>query len=242
MRIKEKIKLDYNGLIENGPINIVAFGDSVTHGAFESGAIDYESVYHNVLAKMILERRNYVPVNVINAGIGGITAKRSVGRLEAQVLCHDPDLVIVAFGLNDVNGSLEDYLASLKAIFLPCLERNIETVFLTPNMLNTYVAEGTAEIYFEYAHKTADMQNGGRMDEYMAAAKDLALSLGVKVADCYSMWKELSKTTDTTALLANHINHPTREMHKLFAKSIFDIIFADEDTASSDADSTMFRE
>ena len=107
MKIREKINLDYHGLKEHGPITIVAFGDSVTHGAVASGEMDYESVYHHRLAKMIHGVRNYVPVNVINAGIGGITAKGSLGRIEKQVFAHDPDLVIVAFGLNDVNGSLE---------------------------------------------------------------------------------------------------------------------------------------
>lgn len=47
MKIKDKINLDFDGLVENGPINIVAFGDSVTHGAVASGEISYETVYHN---------------------------------------------------------------------------------------------------------------------------------------------------------------------------------------------------
>ena len=85
MKIKEKINLDYNGLIEHGPINIVAFGDSVTHGALLNSN-NYETVYWNLLRKKINEVRNYVPVNVINAGIGGINARDSIGRIDSQVL------------------------------------------------------------------------------------------------------------------------------------------------------------
>ena len=241
MKIREKINLDYAGLKEHGPITIVAFGASVTHGAVASGEMDYESVYHHRLAKMIYDVRDYVPVNVINAGIGGITAQGSLSRMEKQVFTHDPDLVIVAFGLNDVNGSLEDYLASLRTIFAACLERGVETVFMTPNMLNTYVAEGTAACHLDYAKKTADMQNGGRMDEYMTSAVALAREMGVSVADCYAKWREMSKTEDTTALLANHINHPIREMHQLFAETIFDLILGDGGE-SGKSESTMFRE
>ena len=119
MRIKDKINLDYNGLIEQGPINIVAFGDSVTHGAL-NGTINYETVYWNLLKKKINELRGYVPVNVINAGIGGINAKNSIDRIESQVLCHNPDLIIVCFGLNDVNGQLDEYISSLEIIFKKC--------------------------------------------------------------------------------------------------------------------------
>lgn len=225
MNIKEKINLNYDGLVKYGPITIVAFGDSVTHGALTGGEINYETVYWNRLKKKINERRNYVPVNVINAGIGGITAKDSLERMQSQVLKHEPDLVIVCFGLNDVNGTLENYLNSLETIFKACIERNIETIFLTPNMMNTYVAEGTEEQFIGYAAVTAKMQNEGKVDEYIYAAAELAESLGVKVCDCYSKWKELSKTEDVTLLLANRINHPTKEMHELFAAELYKVIF-----------------
>ena len=225
MRIKDKIHLNYDGLVEHGPINIVAFGDSVTHGAVGAGEIDYESVYWNRLRKKILDVRNYVPVNAINAGIGGITASASLARIERDVLSHNPDLIIVCFGLNDVNGSLETYLSSLRTIFEACRGENRDVIFMTPNMLNTRVADDTEEIYMQYAAVTVGYQNGGRMDEYMRNACELALEMGITVCDCYSEWKERSKTEDIMNLLANRINHPIREMHELFAQMLFDLLF-----------------
>lgn len=220
--------MDRNGLIEHGPITIVAFGDSITFGAFANGEIDYESVYWNVLRKMINNVRLSIPVNVINAGIGGMTATSSLPRLESQVLSHSPDLVIVSFVLNDVGGDIDVYRASLRTIFEKCLATGAETVFMTQCMYNTYVAEGTAEEHLAYAHKTAERQNRGLLDKYMDAAKEVASSMGVPVADCYAEWKKLYELgVDTTLLLANKINHPTREMHKLFAQKIFDIILGD---------------
>ena len=240
MKIKEKINLDMQGLITHGPINIVAFGDSVTHGAVGSGEIDYESVYWNRLRKKINAKRNYVPVNVINAGIGGITASSSVGRLEKQVLAHNPDLVIVCFGLNDVNAELETYLTALRTIFVRLKESDTEVIFMTPNMLNTYVADDAPIIHKEYAKKTAEMQNEGRMDLFMNSAVALAKELNVSVCDCYQQWKELSKTQDITKLLANRINHPIREMHELFADSLFKVIF-NEDVEMAEETSTMYE-
>ena len=66
MKIKEKINMDLAGLIKNGPITIVAYGDSVTHGAFGEGDIDYESVYWNVLKKKLNAKRNYIPAKKSN--------------------------------------------------------------------------------------------------------------------------------------------------------------------------------
>ena len=226
-KIQQKINMDYAQLVENGPVTIVAFGDSVTHGAVGLGEIDYETVYWNRLRKRINEKRNYVPVNVINAGIGGITAKASLGRLQKQVLAHNPDLVIVCFGLNDINGGLEDYLSALREIFQKVQESGADIIFMTPNMLNTYVAKETHESIRDYAVLMAEVQTSGKMDLFMAKATQLANEMSVPVCDCYAEWKKLSKTQDTTRLLANYINHPTRDMHKLFADKLFEMIFND---------------
>ena len=94
-------------------------------------------------------------------------------------------------------------------------------------MLNTYVAPDTPEQFYDYAFVTAEMQNSGKFDEYIDSAKKLAADEGITVCDCYSKWKELSKTQDTTMLLANRINHPTPEMHELFAESLYEIIMAE---------------
>lgn len=240
MHIKDKINLDLDGLIKYGPITIVAFGDSVTHGAVAADEINYETVYWNRLKKKISSVRSYMPVNVINAGIGSITAKGSLERMDTQVLAHNPDLIIVCFGLNDVNGTLDDYLDSLKIIFKKGLSSGADVIFMTPNMLNTYVAEDTAEVYLEYAAVTAEMQNSGKMDLYIESAVRLAQDMNVTVCDCYSKWKKLSETEDTTKLLANQINHPTKEMHELFAQSLFDTIFSDSDISAEPNGSVMY--
>jgi len=210
-------------LFENGPVNIVILGDSVSHGAI-NGYQDYENVYHNKLRQKLNAFRDYIPVNIINASIGGTCALEGLQRLETQVLNHNPDLVIVCFGLNDVNGKLEVYLDSLKQIFKKCKGAGADVIFMTPNMLNTSVAEDTPPSIVDYAKHTAKLQTQGRMDEYIYSAKKLAEDMDITVCDCYSKWKKLSETQDITMLLANRINHPVSEMHKLFADSLYETI------------------
>ncbi len=222
MNIKEKMRLERDGLMAYGPINIVAFGDSVTQGAFQLGQIDSDFAWCNLLGKRLRQISRYIPVNVINAGIGGTTAKERVDHVQKHVLSHDPDLVIVCFGLNDINGTLEDYLAALRSIFSQCSA--VDTIFMTPNMLNTYVAQDIDPRLAEYGAVTAEFQNSGKMDSFMTAAKELARQMGVTVCDCYARWKTLSADRDTTLLLANRVNHPTKEMHQLFADSLFDVL------------------
>ncbi len=227
MKISEKLQLNTKGLHEYGAINIVVFGDSVTHGTLVD-TTNYETVYWNILKQKFNRVRDYVPVNVINSAIAGTTAKASVERLDRDVLSHHPDLVIVCFGLNDVNGAKQTYLSSLKTIFESCRNIGTDVIFMTPNMLNTYVADDTPEMHREYAKVTATFQNDGKLDDYIYSAVDLAKSMNVTVCDCYSEWKKLyEKGVDTTKLLINRINHPTPEMHKLFADMLFNIIMRD---------------
>ncbi len=237
MNIQEKLNLNKDGLMEHGPVNIVILGDSVSHGAIIDN-LDYESVYWNRLKKMLNQYRDYVPVNMICASIGGTTAKDALPRLETQVLNHNPDLVIVCFGLNDVNHPLEDYITSLQTIFEKC-KRVTDVIFLTPNMLNTYVADSTQETHRNYAHITAQYQNNGRMDQYITEAVQLAKEMGVTVCDCYKQWKKLSQITDTTLLLANRINHPLPEMHQLFAEELYKTIVQNTE-ATVITDSTLY--
>ena len=150
-------------------------------------------------------------------------------------------MVIVCFGLNDVNGTLESYINSLETIFSRLTQSGVEVIFMTPNMLNTYVADETEDYLVEYATITAEYQNSGKMDSFMNSAVELANRMGIAVCDCYSKWKKLSETEDTTKLLANHINHPIKEMHELFAQSLFELLFGEENKDAVANDSTMYR-
>ena len=64
-------------------------------------------------------------------------------------------------------------------------------------------------------------------EQLMENSVNLAKEMGISVCDCYYEWKKLNKTTDTTMLLENRINHPTREMHELFAWQLIHTILND---------------
>ena len=227
MDIREKINLEKKGLEENGPITIAVLGDSVTHGCLD-GYMDYDMVYWNVLRQKMNALRSYMPINVINAAIGGPTSAEGFNRMERDVISHNPDLVIVCYGLNEVNFPLEDFLTALRAIFAR-LKDVCEVIYLTPNMLNSYVADDTPPRHLDYAKVTAGYQSSGKMDLYMKEAKKIADEMGVAVCDCYAKWKQMEKDgIDTTKLLINRVNHPNEEMHKLFADELFKLIFGEK--------------
>lgn len=226
MRLKERLSQRDDGLQAQGPINLVFLGDSVTHGFFEDGVVDFGAVYHARLRAMLEEHSPFMPINTINAGIGGTTAVQALPRLERDVLCHHPELTVVCFGLNDVNGTVDAFSSALTEIFHRLTQQGTEVIFMTPNMLNTYVDKtNTSPEFLNYARIACEHQLGGKMDSMMQAARECASACGVSLCDCYARWKALAhQGTDTTQLLANRLNHPTRDMHRLFAEELYKII------------------
>lgn len=240
MKIIEKIAKkakDY----ANADIPVIAFlGDSVTQGCFEiymtgedslETVFDAEHGYHSYLAKILRTLYPSAPVTVVNAGISGDNARHGYERLQKDVLRFSPDLVVVSFGLNDATlggkEKIEDYKTALRNIFTDVKKAGSEVIFLTENMMNTYIKHDmTSELFRDVAKQTMECENSDTLKTYFDAAKEVAAECGAVVCDVYSKWRTLSANgVDTTALLSNDINHPTREMNKLFAYSLIETMF-----------------
>ena len=217
-------------LLKGEKTTIVAFGDSVTAGYFKSGdefhsEKDEGAVYHQVLGEKLRYISKNPNLEVINSGVGGETAGQGLKRFETDVADKKPDLCIVCWGLNDSNGVVEHYKNNLSEIFKRLQAIDCDIVFMIPNMLNTRYCEETADMHKEYAKKTAAMQTGGKMDMFMDGAREVCAKYNVTMCDCYAKWKKMSEMgVDTTLLLDNYINHPTREMHVFFADCLFDTL------------------
>lgn len=238
MKITEKIKRKSEKFDCDAPVKIAFLGDSVTHGCFEvierkegvfDCVYDQTSVYHSRLKRRIETVFPNCCVNIINAGISGGSAPHGDERLERDIISALPDLAVICFGLNDVFGGEEKlgvYISALKSIFGKLKKANIDTVFMTPNMMCTYAVPTIDGWIKGVADNCAKLQNSGVMDLYMNKAKLLCASANIPVCDCYSAWKKLAECgADIPWLLANHVNHPTREMHALFAEMLFETIF-----------------
>lgn len=215
-----------------GPLSIAFLGDSVTHGCFEifneGATFDFDAVYHAQLRRLFAAAFPALPIQMINAGVSGDTVQMGLARLERDVLPFSPDLTVVCFGLNNApqgEAGLVPFRETLVSIFRVLAAHRIEALFMTPNMMNTRVSPNICEAFREFAGITAQTQNSGMMDRYMDAARGACVQEGVVLCDCYKKWKGLAAAgADPDSMLVNALNHPTREMHGLFASSLFDTI------------------
>lgn len=240
MKIVEKFKAKAADNMNNQAVTIAFLGDSVTQGCFEiylkrdnniETVFDKNNAYHKHFEKILSVLYPSVPVNIINAGISGDSAPHGYERLDRDVLSCNPDLVVVCFGLNDCGQNIKglvNYTDALEKIFAKLLSEGKEVIFLTPNMLNTTISPHIRdEVSEQIAIGTQKTQLDGVMDAYMEAAKEVCGKYNIPVCDCYNKWKRLYESgVDTTELLANRINHPTREMNWMFAYSLVETMFS----------------
>lgn len=244
MKFLEKIRQKAKDNYAEG-VCIAFLGDSVTHGCFEiyktpdglDGIYDRNGSYVQCFANMMEKLFPSVPLHIINAGIGGDNARIGATRVERDVLRYQPDLVVVCYGLNDCaefERYIPRYVNALSEIFDKIRASGCDVIFMTPNMMNTEISPHLTEPSFiETAKMTAQRQNSGMFDKHLDAAKALCREKGVPVCDCYAVWKMLDRGgVNVTELLCNQINHPCREMHRVFAYELIKTIFSLEASES----------
>lgn len=242
MKIMEKLAARCSDYYNHRPVTIACLGDSVTHGCFEifldaNGGINTvcraDEAYPMMLYRTLKNFYPFAAPVIINAGVSGDKSYGGLERLERDVLSFKPDLVIVDFGLNDsmnkdVEGGLALYEKSMRTIFERTLASGAECILLTPNYMNKKVSPHLTEpLFIDIAKEAAVVQNTGILTRYVEAAKKIAGEMNVPVADAYAVWQKLEKSgVDTDQLLSNNINHPTREMHSVFAEEIMRALLA----------------
>jgi lysophospholipase L1-like esterase len=191
------------------PVKVIAFGDSITAG----GEASQESLrYPNRYAAYLRQAFGDDRVTLENGATGGDTTRNGLARLEEKVLSRHPDLVLVAFGMNDHNiGSVpvEEFAANLRSIVTQIREKTGAEVIL----LSTFPPN---PLWHYSSH---------RMGEYAAATERVAGEMRVPYADVYDLWMDVQKRKDPPSLLGNNINHPNDYGHGLYLRALRNVSF-----------------
>ncbi len=206
-------------------VTIVALGDSVTQGVMEHRVLDGEGVYHRLLKQELEAIYPSTSFSVINAGVSGGSAPQAVERLERDVLRHDPDLVLVAFGLNDSLGKREGLPAfenALRKIITQVRQKTqADIVLITPPFMARRTSYRIHADHEAYANVIIGAQVDGSLALYADAIRKVATENQVGLVDVHREWTRLSEDgMDTDVWLVNGLNHPDRRGHKLAATLI----------------------
>jgi lysophospholipase L1-like esterase len=208
---------------------IVAFGDSVTQGFTQVGHLEPTAVYHARLKTMLEEAYPRTTFSVLNAGHGGVTAAAGSAMLERDVIRHQPDLVIIGFGLNDCQAGAAGAAAYEKTLTEQVLAVRAQTqaqvILLTPNFMCTGSNGAVPRNLTHLVAQFQELQNQGVLAAYADAVRRVGAAQSAPVADVYAAWRQLqSAGVDTNKLLANGLNHPIAEAQRIPAELVMQII------------------
>jgi lysophospholipase L1-like esterase len=200
-------------LREKKPLTIGLLGDSISTGCNASGwanAAPYQPAYQDLLA-MNLEAAYGGKVTVKNFAVGGTGSAWGVQTI-GKVVEAKPDLVILAFGMNDVSGvATVDYQANLKRMIDAVHDANPKAeVILVASMLGNRDWVALRHEYFI---------------PYRDALAQLCKT-GIVLADMTSMWTELFKYKKDWDMTGNGVNHPNDFGHRIYAQVLSTLLIA----------------
>jgi lysophospholipase L1-like esterase len=121
--------------------------------AFLGNSITHDGRYHSYFELFLLTRYPDVDFTFINAGVSGDQAGIALARLQDDVLIHNPDVVTVMFGMNDIgrnlyghenllldsmiakqNQNIANYTANLDSLTRVILNSDADVVLFTPSI------------------------------------------------------------------------------------------------------------
>jgi len=192
-------------------LTIGVSGDSISTGLDASGmtkAYPFQPGYADLVAAQLRATfRNEIVLH--NRAVSGWSVANGVTDLP-KLLESKPDLIIVAYGMNDVGRKDPKWFGQRTREIIDRIRKELPDteIILVSSML------GNAE----WVHTPRDMF-GKYRDELKALTGE-----GIALADVTAVWELLLKNKHDLDLTGNGLNHPNDFGHRLYAQAILQLI------------------
>ncbi len=194
------------------PAKLVMLGDSISTGGDASAVAQvwpHQPGYPGLVARA-LETRFGGKVTLSNLSKGGMDSKWGATRV-ADVIAEKPDLLLVAFGMNDASGHrppgqlaevTRQIITPVRAALPDCA-----VIVVSPMTANSEWIHAAPELYPAYAQALGGLT--GR---------------GIAFADVTAVWSAVEARKKHFDLTGNGLNHPNDLGHRLYAETILAVI------------------
>ena len=209
-------------LRDRQPLSIALLGDSISTGCNASGwakAAPFQPPWQDLLAEH-LRAASSADVTLTNLAVGGTSTPWGITKV-SDVIAAKPDLVLLAFGMNDSSGRpATEYAANISTMIQDIRKAAPETEFiLVASMLGN-----------------ADWVT--LKQELFPAYRDALQGLtgpGIAIADLTSVWTELLKRKLDCDLTGNGVNHPNDFGHRIYAQVLTTLLLPRETPSAAPA-------
>lgn len=192
-------------LKQKAPVTITLLGDSISTGCNASGwakAAPFQPPYQDLLA-MNLKAVHGSTVALHNFSVGGTSTDWGLKNID-KVIATRPDLVILAFGMNDSSGRPAAHYRANMLAMIEAVRRAVpesEFILVAPMLGNADWVTLKQELFPQY--------------------RDALTSLcgpGIALADMTLVWTAMLKHKKDRDLTGNGVNHPNDFGHRLYAQ------------------------
>ena len=146
---------------------------------------------------------NYSEITAVNTAVGGTRSSWGAETAYNNVARYEPDLVVIAFGMNDGTRSVsaESYILNIKSIMDTARTANpdVEFILVSPILANP-------DTYFN-----------GTQSKYLPALLELETE-GTCVADLTSIHTYLLQKKTYSDMTGNNVNHPNDFLIRFYAQ------------------------
>jgi lysophospholipase L1-like esterase len=209
------------------PVTVVAFGDGVTAGCTIDPQRDESIAYHRQWHERLAAEKPQLKLTIVNRGELGQTVDEAHERVGRDVIDVKPDVVLVAFGVNDCRTGperIDHFERELSRLVWRIRQSRTAVVLMTTNMLN-FRTTPQALALAPFAQQTAAVQTAGWTTHYVNRVREIAAERDVPLADGYAKWEAArARGVDTDTLLINGANHPNRQGHAMLAEALYDVL------------------
>ena len=200
-------------LLQSGqPLKLVVLGDSISAGSGSSFDFHLPPCQPPYVELVVdgLQQRYRSSIALRNLSVGGKTAVWGA-EMAARVAEEKPDLMLIAFGMNDAGAqrTAEAYSADIKKI--------IDTVRQSsPNA--DFILVATMSGNPEWLHASPTLYS-----QYREALRHLQ-GPGIAMADMTSVSEDILRTKTFADITANGVNHPNDFEHRIYAQTILALL------------------
>ncbi len=198
------------------PVSIVMLGDSISVGGNASGwagAAPFQPAYPE-LVRQHLQAVYHTNVRLTNLSVGGMATPWMLTMIE-KVVEPKPDLVIIAFGMNDSSGrSAAEYKANTQLAIEQIREQLSDTEFILVASMrgNPDWTLLKQELFPQYRDALAEL-----------------CEPGIALADLTAIWTEFLKRKPDRDFTGNGVNHPNDFGHRVYAQAVSSLLIPPND-------------
>lgn len=204
------LKKTMEKLTNKQDLKIVIFGDSISVGANSSkfvGTAPYCDNYFEMVVNS-LETKYKSNITFENPSVGGVKSSWGVENAKSLVAEEKPDLVIIAFGMNDGSAGVSEEVFKNNIVqIMNTIKKenpNCEFILVAPMIQNK------------------NWPNAAMQEAYLEPLNSLEKE-GCAVADITSMHTYLLTRKSYIDMTGNHVNHPNDFLVRLYAQVIFEL-------------------